>query len=572
MITRQDKLEHYRLHPEVSVLIIGAGVNGIGTFRDLALQGIDVLMVDKQDFCAGASMASSHMLHGGIRYLENGEFRLVREALHERNRLLRNAPHLARPLPTAIPIYRWFSGLLNAPLKFVRLLDKPAERGALVIKIGLIFYDLFVKGDSPMPPHKFYAREAALAKWPQVNKDVRFIATYFDGAMPSPERICVELIRDAEADCEQAHALNYVSAVGATADSVTLRDEETGETFDVKPQVVVNAAGPWIDFANDALGKPTNFIGGTKGSHLIIDYPALRAALGDHEFFFEYLDGRIVLIYPYEDKVMIGTTDIFIENPDDARCTDEEIDYILGMVPKVFPNLKVGREHIIFQFSGVRPLPASDASRTGQISRDHSLRVVEPGEQRRFPILSLVGGKWTSYRAFSEQTTDAVLARLGKTRRSSTADQPIGGGRDYPKADAQRADWLARTAQETGVTPERMETLFYRYGTGAAAIAAYMTAGEDAPFQTLPDYTRREIAYLAQQEQVVHLDDMLLRRSLIAWMGQASSAAALTELAGAVGEPLGWDAARQAEEVRRTAAIFADQHAVEIALEGESAG
>ncbi len=571
MITRQEKLDYYRSNPEVSVLIIGAGVNGIGTFRDLALQGVDVLMVDKQDFCAGASMASSHMLHGGIRYLENGEFRLVREALHERNRLLRNAPHLARPLPTAIPIYRWFSGLLNAPLKFVRLLNKPAERGALVIKIGLIFYDLFVKGDSPMPPHKFYSREDALLKWPRVNKSVRFIATYYDGAMPSPERICVELLQDAEADYEQAHALNYVSAVGATGDAVTLRDEETGETFDVRPQIVVNAAGPWIDFANEALGKPTGFIGGTKGSHLIVDYPALREALGDHEFFFEYVDGRIVLIFPYEDKVMIGTTDIHIKDPDEARCTDEEIEYILGMVPKVFPDLKVGREHIIFQFSGVRPLPTSDASRTGQISRDHSIRVVEAGPQRRFPILSLVGGKWTSYRAFSEQTTDAILTRLGKTRRASTADLPIGGGREYPRAEAQRAAWLARVGEETGLAADMLDTLFYRYGTGAATIAAYMAAGDDAPLKTLPAYTRRELAYLAQQEQVVHLDDVLLRRSLIAWMGQASSAAVLTEIAAVVGEALGWDAAQQAAEVRRTAAIFADQHAVEIELEAGAA-
>lgn len=569
MMTRQEKLAQLRENPEVSVLIVGAGINGIGTFRDLALQGVDVLLVDKQDFCAGASMASSHMLHGGIRYLENGEFRLVREALHERNRLLRNAPHLAKPLPTAIPLYRWFSGLLNAPLKFVRLLSRPAERGVVVIKIGLIFYDLFVRGDSPMPQHRFYARGAALAKWPRVNKDVRFVATYYDGAMPSPERISMEILQDAEADCEQARAINYLSMVGAGEDTVTLRDEETGDEIQVKPQIVINAAGPWIDFANDSMGQPSRFIGGTKGSHLILDYPELREAIGDHEFFFEYFDGRIVLIYPYEDKVMIGTTDIHIDNPDEARCTDEEIDYILGMVPKVFPDLNVTREQIVFQFSGVRPLPASDAANAGQISRDHSMRVIESGPQRRFPILSLVGGKWTSYRAFSEQVTDAVLTRLGKTRRGSTADLPIGGGRDYPEDEAA---WIAKTSQETGVSADTVATLFKRYGTNAATLAQLMAAGDDAPLQSLPGYTRLEIAYLAREEQAVHLDDILLRRSLIAWMGQSSTVEVLTEMADVVGDELGWDAATRAAEVSRTAAILADEHGIAITLPaGETA-
>ena len=129
MLNRRLVIESIKTNPRVQVLIIGAGINGIGTFRDLALQGVDCLIIDRGDFCSGASMASSHMLHGGIRYLENGEFRLVREALHERNNLLRNAPHLTRPLPTTIPIFKWFSGIFNSPLKFLGLLNKPAERG-----------------------------------------------------------------------------------------------------------------------------------------------------------------------------------------------------------------------------------------------------------------------------------------------------------------------------------------------------------------------------------------------------------------------------------------------------------
>src|SRR5574339_248715 len=139
-MNRNDILSHLKENPNVSVLIIGGGINGIGTFRDLAVNGIDVLLVERSDFCSGASAASSHMAHGGIRYLENGEFRLVREAVQERNRLIRNAPHLVKPLPTVIPIFKHMSGLLNAPAKFLRLLDPPSERGSVIIKIGLIMY------------------------------------------------------------------------------------------------------------------------------------------------------------------------------------------------------------------------------------------------------------------------------------------------------------------------------------------------------------------------------------------------------------------------------------------------
>src|SRR5258706_1970641 len=143
---RKSIIASLRKSPNIDVLIVGAGINGIGTFRDLALNSVNTLIIDRADFCSGASSGSSHMLHGGIRYLENGEFRLVREALRERNRLLRNAPHYAKPLPTTIPIFKWLSGLWNAPLKFLNLLDKPSERGAVVIKIGLMLYDAYVRG------------------------------------------------------------------------------------------------------------------------------------------------------------------------------------------------------------------------------------------------------------------------------------------------------------------------------------------------------------------------------------------------------------------------------------------
>ncbi len=557
-MVRNDILDSIRRTPDLSVLIIGAGINGIGTFRDLAQQGVDVLIVDRGDFCCGASAASSHMVHGGIRYLENGEFRLVREAVHERNLLLHNAPHAVKPLPTTFPIFRWLSGIFNAPLKFLGLLDRPAERGALVIKIGMIVYDAYTRFRQSMPNHEFAMRRRSLELYPKLNPDIICTATYYDAAMPSPERICIDLVLDAESESPNARALNYVSVVGAQGNTVTLRDEVTGETLTVRPKIVINAAGPWIDFANRSMGRTTRFIGGTKGSHIVLDHPELRQAIGDHEFFFENKDGRIVLIFPLMDKVLVGTSDIPIDDPDQARCTDEEIDYFLNLIKRVFPSIQVDRSQIVFRFSGVRPLPAAKAKTTGQISRDHSIEVLEPGAGLHFPILSLVGGKWTTFRAFSELAADAALARLGVSRRVTTQDMPIGGGRDYPRTPEAQQHWLSELQAKTGLPEERLKTLFDRYGTRAAHIAAFIAAGEDAPLRGQPDYTRREIMFLAQNERVVHLDDLPLRRSLIAWLGYLT-ADLLDELAEVVGEALGWSIDQRRAEVTRARTILADQ-------------
>lgn len=559
-------LAELRANPALDVLVIGGGINGIGTFRDLAAQGVRALLIDRADFAAGASSASSHMLHGGIRYLENGEFRLVREALTERNLMLKNAPHVSKPLPTTIPIFSVFSGFLNAPLKFLRLRDKPSERGAAVIKIGLIFYDIFARKYRVMPTHKMQGKQQSLAEYPAMSKDVLFTATYYDAWMPSPERICVELVGDAEALSSQAFALNYVSAVDAQTDSVTLHDEQTGESFAVRPKVVINAAGPWIDFVNRAMGKTTRFIGGTKGSHLIIDNPELYKAANGHEIFFENKDGRIVLILPYMGKVMIGTTDIRVDNPDDARMDEAEIDYIIGLVERVYPTIRVDRAQIVFHFCGVRPLPSSDSSYTGNVSRDHSIQTIEPSADLRFPIFSLIGGKWTTFRAFSELAADHALKRLGKERRVSTENMAIGGGAAYPSEGAARTTWLATVERETDIDPQHLVKLFERYGTRASEIAAYCTAHEDVLLRHLPPedyYTRRELRFLIEREKVLHMDDLVLRRSLIAWLGQLN-AESFAEIAEVCAEALGWSAAVKAAEMERAAAILARDHGVDL--------
>lgn len=534
---RSEVLAAIESQPNVDVLIIGGGINGIGTFRDLAMQGVRVLLVEKSDFCSGASAASSHMVHGGIRYLENGEFRLVREAVHERNLLLQYAPHYVRPLPTVIPIFKRFSGLLNAPLKFLGLLQKPSERGSIVIKLGLMMYDAYTRKQKTVPRHRFFSRKNALAEFPHLNPKITNAAVYYDAAFNMPERLGMEVLLDGLDASKDAMALNYVAAVGMShpegqATSVQLKNELTGETIFVTPKLIVNAAGPWVDFANEALGTKSRFMGGTKGSHLVLDHPELRKAIGENEFFFENTDGRITLIFPFQNRVLIGTSDIPIDQPDDAECTEEEVDYFLDMIKIVFPGIQPERSHIVYRFSGVRPLPASDANTPGQVSRDHSIKVIEPEESNGPAILSLVGGKWTSFRAFSELVSDTVLKRLDRSRVCSTEEMAIGGGKDFPKSDSEKSDWLKALQTESGLPAEVLLVLFDRYGTGSQAIAKFIAEQSDQQdatsiaFEVTEDsepWFKGELAYVAQQELVCRAEDILTRRTLIRMQGQSSA-------------------------------------------------
>ena len=527
-------------HPNVSVLIVGGGINGIGCFNELALQGIDVLLVEKSDFCAGTSAAMTRVIHGGLRYLENAEFRLVRESLRERNRLFRNAPHYVKPLPTTIPIFNWTSGMVPAVRNLLRWPTKPGDRGALVIKTGLTLYDLLAGRRSPLPRHKFRSRREALALRPSLNPEIICTATYYDARITYPERLCLELVQDAEDACPHAHALNYVrlqSPPPAATSSCATNSPATPAR--VRPRIVVNAAGAWIDGVNRDIGRTSQFIGGTKGSHIVLDHPELVRETGDDMIYFVNRDGRICIFYAVQGRIVAGATDIPSADPD-AACDDSEMDYILHAMQQAFPAIRIDRSHVVFRFCGVRPLPRSNALTPGQISRDHSFPVLPPGNGIDFPIYSLVGGKWTTFRALAEQVTGELLRVLARPRLRSSAHLPIGGGKGYP-----------RLPQNTGLPQARLLSLQERYGTGADRVAAYMQAGPDSPLASLPRYSRREIEFIARNERVLHLDDLILRRTLIGLLGEATRPV-IEELAAVVAPVLHWPPQTAAAEVGRT--------------------
>lgn len=560
--TARSNIQALRQRPHAEVLIIGGGINGIATFRDLALQGVDVALVERGDYVSGASSASSHMVHGGVRYLENGEFRLVRESVTERNRLVRNAPHFVRPLATTIPIHRTLSGILTAPFRllFTHGRGKPRERGALLIKLGLVMYDTFSRDGGSVPRHTFHGRRASREKFPGLDGRFRYTATYYDASMHDPERLALDVLRDGIRE-ESARAANYAPVVGADGSSVTIRDAVTGEEFAFTADVIVNTSGPWTDMTNSALGAPTRFMGGTKGSHIVLDNPTLLEETRGNEIFFEAADGRIVLIYPLKGRVMVGTTDIDADPAKPTVCTDEEIDYFFALIAQVFPRIAVNRSQIVYTFSGIRPLPRHDDVAPGFVSRDYRIERASLGAT---PVLSLVGGKWTTFRALAEHISTDVMSILGRARRVSTADLAIGGGAGYPRTDALRQAWLeAHQGAHEIVFADRM---LERYGTYAAEVLAALPV-EQSPLEHAPGYSVEEIAFLAAREEVVSLFDLLLRRTHIAFVGGVTRET-LQEVAEAAAPVLGWHHDAVQAQVAAAADELLTLHRIDIRTSG----
>lgn len=558
---------------EIPVLIVGGGINGLGLYRELALQGIEVLLVDKGDFMAGASAASSHMIHGGLRYLQNNELRLVWESLGERNRLLRNAPHFVHPLPTTIPIFSWMAGLWSSLRGVLRLGDPTPERGAGLVGIGLSLYDLLCRlpmGErSPMPRHRFHSKQHALAERPGLDPAVVCTATYYDAWIREPERLGLELLLDAERANPRCRAINHLGLDRLDrleGGAVVLVDGIDGREVRVRPRVLVNATGAWVDLTQRALDRPTRWMGGTKGSHLVLDHPELHRTLAGESLYFENDDHRICILLPFHDKVLAGTTDLPVDDPDQARCDEAEVDYILGSIRGVFPGLAVGREQIVFRYCGVRPLPASNASTPGKISRDHRCEMLPASEDRPFPILALIGGKWTTFRALAETAADRVLEGLGAPRRQSSHHLAIGGGVGFPTDATEKRRWQGALTEESGVELHWIERWLPRYGTRTRELALFVGHRDDRSLDHHPAYSRGEIEWLVANERVVRLEDLMLRRTSLAMRGELGAPLA-AELSHRLASHLGWDETRRRDELDHLAQRLRQHHGITLAAD-----
>lgn len=516
---RQKNWDKVRENTAFDVIVVGGGINGIGVYRELALQGLRVLLVEKSDFCSGCSAAPSRMIHGGLRYLENGEFDLVQESLRERDALLQNAPHLVHPLPTVIPVKSVFSGLLNSAASFLGMSGKPASRGALPIKLGLTLYDWVTRKRRLLPTHSFQGRKTTLERWPGLMSELKFSAIYHDAWISHPERLGIELIRDTEIQAPACMAFNYAEVSAADDGTFLIKDAIADHTAVLSARLVVNATGAWLDDTIRQVSgnaEHERLVSGTKGSHLIIDNAEMEQALAGHMVYFENADGRVCIVFPYLGKVLAGSTDIRVKSAKRVACTQEEQDYILESLRLIFPKINLKPEQIVFSYAGIRPLPKSDHDFTGRISRGH-FTIKLPGP---VPQLCMVGGKWTTFRAFAQQAADEALSTLGHHRSLDTLKMPIGGGSGF-HFDSHALEGSLQ--KEFSITAARSSHLALTYGTTSREILNFSSKlGADRPIAGSL-LTQNEVIYLIQREFVENVSDLVLRRTSLAIDGTIST-------------------------------------------------
>jgi len=453
-----------------------------------------------------------------------------------------------------VPFYSWFGGLFNSAFKFFRLPVKGfKKRGRLVVKIGMSIYDWMGRKRRVMPTHEIRGAKQSLQMFPGLDPSVISTATYYDALITQPERLCLELITDTLRDTDNLNhhcaALNYASVVAGNGADVTVADEVSGEQFTIRPKLVVNAGGPWIDPVNKLLGIDSHYIGGSKGSHLILDHPQMLSSLNGHMMYFETGDNRLCLAYPIGDRVLVGTTDIRVDDPDTVKCEDEEIDYLIDAMTELLPGIPFTREHIVYSYTGVRPLPFDDGVGVGSVSRDHSIEVDESTADRPFDVASLVGGKWTTFRAFGEVAADLVMEKLQQNRTTDTYQLGIGGGRDFPLGDI-TDDVCQSVADQYQLPTTVVGGMMARYGRNDGVFNALAAEDGLTPLEALSTFLRGEIRYICENEFVVHLDDLIFRRSTLALEGRATEAL-VAEVAAIAAPLLNWSEARTADEIER---------------------
>jgi len=397
------------VRPDFDVIVIGAGINGAGIARDAAMRGLKVLLIEKGDPGMGTTVASTRLIHGGLRYLEHFEIGLVRESLREREILLRIAPHLVRPLAITIPIY------------------KQNKRGQLTIRAGMILYDLLSCGKS-LPRHRMLSRTETLKQLPGLNPDgLLGSALYYDAQVEFPERLVMENVlsaREFGAEVLTHARVTNLAVENGKVSGVEFMTEDGRKQF-AEAQVVINAAGPWIDQVLErASVRSPKLIGGTKGSHIVV--PEFPGAPANAIYVEARSDGRPIFIIPWNKLYLIGTTDVRFEgDPDEVRCEPWEIDYLLSETNLALPSAHLTRDSILNTYSGVRPLPVTRHKDEQNITRRHFIR-----QHPQLPnVLSIVGGKLTTYRSLAEECVDLIFQKLGKkSRPCRTASEVFGRG------------------------------------------------------------------------------------------------------------------------------------------------
>ncbi len=491
---------------EFDLIVIGAGINGAGIARDAAMRGLKVLLVDKGDVSGGTSAGSTRLIHGGLRYLEQFEFGLVRESLRERETLLRIAPHLVRPLEITIPIY------------------KQSQRGWAKIRAGMIAYELLSWGKS-LPRHWMQSAEETLRRMPGLNAaGLVGSAVYFDAQVEFAERLVLENVLAALE--EKATVLTYTKVTKLLTEAGVVREVQfvtrANQTDLARGRVVINAAGPWIDQLMEQGIRGTKgqrLIGGTKGSHIVV--APFDGAPESAVYLEAVSDRRPVFVIPWNGNYLIGTTDVrFDQDPDEVCSEPWEVDYLLAETNHAFPAAGLSRGSVLYTYSGVRPLAFINNEDEQSITRRHFLR-----EHPQFQnLISVVGGKLTTYRGLAQECVDLIFRKFERSSPPcETARVPLPGA--------------------AGNTPANMCQRWRRiYGSRATEVA------ELAKRLDVQNPLAAEMVFSFDKELAKTLADCFLRRTMIGL--NADLGLGELEAAAEIGRRwLGWTQERAESEV-----------------------
>jgi len=511
------------------VAVIGGGITGAGVARDAALRGLSCLLLEKGDFSAGTSAKTTRLVHGGLRYLESGDLSLVAESLRERELLLRMAPHLVHPIPILLPVY----GGDRRPLWKIRA--------------GLWLYDLLSLGKGT-PHYGVLGRREALRKSPHLSPtDLRGAGLFYDYQILFPERLVLENIFSARE--HGAYCLNYheVTRIAERENlfQLDVQDHLSGSRHHFTSRVVVNAAGPWADLAGSLYRPDLNpKVRPTKGVHVVVD-----ADLDHAVFTAAPRDERLFFSLPLEGLTLVGTTDTFWDGGSDAVVpADEDVEYLLEGLQKLLPGRRFTSADVLWGYAGLRPLALTGRrGAPSTLTRRHVLHREGPGGR----FLTMVGGKYTTFRKMAEETVDAACQALGCKTSGSTDQAPLFGGGLKDKLIF-RENLCECTQRIPNLPREAVDHLVSLYGRRCCDV---IDVGLENPQWREPigegyrDF-RAQVAYAVRREDAHHLDDVLLRRLRASVSLDLGSSAAET-VARIMAEELGWDAAAERAEVER---------------------
>src|SRR3989440_443239 len=523
------------------VLVIGGGVTGAGTALDAASRGLRVALVEARDLASGTSSRSSKLIHGGLRYLEQFDFKLVYEALRERDLLVSKlAPHLVKPVSFLYPLYK-------------KVVERP------YVGAGLVLYDSMEGTRRPVPRHRHLSARGALKRAPALSPDRLAGAMLYYDAQVDDARHTLTVARTAAAHSAVIGTRLSVVGLLRSAERVTgarVRDEESGRVLEVSAEAVVICAGVWTDLVHELAGVQAGYkVRMSKGVHIVVPRAAVDADTG----MILRTEKSVLFFIPWGDHWIVGTTDTdFAGDRAEPVATEEDIEYILAAANRALAR-PLSRADVIAVYAGLRPLvdPATGngAKPTTKLSREHVVDTPVPG------LASIAGGKFTTYRLMARDVVDAAVADFGREVPGSVTDQVPLLGADGLAAVQPAA---GRLAEDYGVTRASVEHLLGRYGTLAEEVLdlTRADAGLARPLAEGHPYLRAEVAYAVTHENALHVEDVLMRRTRLFIESADSGAGAAADVSLIMGRLLGWNRRKRATETRRYLDLVESEQAV----------